>query len=133
MYLDYLNDEEKNIFLDLGIMLAAADAEFDDKEKKALDLLCDEMKIIPRYSAKKSIEECIAYINANSSKRNKKIILFELTGIAYADQNFAKEESDLIKNVVEAIGLTKEDNTYIVEAVAKLYKEYSTIISFLNN
>ena len=45
MYLNLLNEEAKEVFLDLCINLAESDDDFCQKEKNLIDQFCQEMNI----------------------------------------------------------------------------------------
>ena len=45
MYLNLLNEEAKEVFLDLCINLAESDNDFCQKEKNLIDQFCQEMNI----------------------------------------------------------------------------------------
>ena len=66
------------------------------------------------------IRSLVENIKDNSEERGRKIILFELLGMAYADSDFAEEEKEFIQSIKEAFGI--EDA--FVEKTSRLLESY---------
>ena len=131
MYLGELNIKQKEAFLDLGIYLAAADNDFSDNEKKAIDLLCEEMQIAKRYAAVCSPGEAIAAFTSNSDPRAQRIVIVELLGIALADEFIVRAEKDLIAKVAAAFKMAPEQLPEISAVITELYGVYKKLNRFL--
>jgi tellurite resistance protein len=130
MFLNRLNQQEKEIFLKLAIVVIRADGKIEENEKTFIAGYAHEMNISSydltiEFNAKplcKSIRE-------NSSYAVKHIFLVELTACAYADGNFGKEEKDLINLMTVDLGLTEHDLSECI----KLLKNYTSAVNALTN
>ena len=81
MYLSYLKPFQKESFLDLSLMIANADHEFNVLEKDLIEKLCEEMGIEPKAATEKSINEILENLSLSTTSKEKKIILLELLGL----------------------------------------------------
>ena len=54
---------------------------------------------------KSRIRNLVENIKDNSDEQERKIILFELLGLAYADADFAKEEQEFIQSTKDVFGI----------------------------
>ncbi len=131
MYLSELNAEQKNYFLDLGIGLAAADNDFCDAEKNSIHLLCDEMRIADRYEAKVSPENAIRFFTSAANQRIQRIVIFELLGIAMADNIYKTCEQELIAEAAKAFSIEHDEIKEISDAVMQLYDLYTKFSRFI--
>lgn len=131
MYLNELNEQQKQLFLDLSYQLTKSDGEVSCEEEKLMKQLCHEMSIIARYSEHTSVEEIIEKLATISNTRQKKIILLELSAIVMTDGKCADEEKTFLKTVsnrfyIDEIGL---DN--MLKTIEDLYFVYEKINQFL--
>ena len=109
MYLGLLNDEQKKICINLIINVAKADENFSESEKILIDSYCNEMGIIFDYTSKvKDIDEVIEELNSTLSFGEKKIIVFEIIGLAMVDNDFMDKERDLIDKIAIRFGISKD-------------------------
>ena len=95
------------------------------KTGEELTLYCEELKNLEKDGEKSSqrksrIRSLVENIKDNSEERGRKIILFELLGLAYADADFAEEEKEFIQNIKEVFGI--EDA--FVEKTSRLLESY---------
>lgn len=139
MFLKMLNDKCQDDFLKLAIQLCMEDGNFGDKEQEMmylygdeigktgeeLTLYYEELKNLEKDGEKSSqrksrIRSLVENIKDNSEERGRKIILFELLGLAYADADFAEEEKEFIQNIKEVFGI--EDA--FVEKTSRLLESY---------
>ena len=131
MYLNELNKEQKNRFLDLGISLATADSDFSDTEKNTIHLLCDEMRITDRYTAEASPEEAIHFFVDETCSRIQRIVVFELLGIAMADSVYETREHEMVLKVADAFSISEDEIYEIREAITQLYRLYAKFSRFV--
>lgn len=131
MYLGELNAKQKKFFLDLGIYLAVADGDFSDAEKNTIHLLCDEMRIEDRYKAEASPEEAIRFFVSEASQRIQRIVVFELLGIAMADNVYETCERELIAETAKAFSIRDDEIKEISDAVVQLYGLYVKFSRFV--
>ena len=130
MYLSLLNEEEKNLFLDFAQVLSASDGNIGVEEVEILKAYCAEMNISTQFEKpSKPVENIIEEINSVSDDRSKKIIIFELIGLALSDNCYDESEKKLI---AEAIQIFDMDENYIQEC-EKVITEYISVQNRVNN
>ena len=127
MFLDRLNDKEKEMFLDLTVYSAQANGVIEDTEKNMILQYCKEMGVA-FYDISKlhSLEEVIA-VFSKSSKEKKRIVLLEILGLCYADGDFDTVEQAFAKKFSQDIGL-KDD---LFDTLSRDIKEYSIILGII--
>lgn len=108
MYLSLLNPEEKNLFLELAVTIAAADGDFSSDEKIMVQAYCNEMQISYDEEIKPhALDELLFALQEKSSERTKKIIVFELIGLAMSDKKYDESEKDIILKLQKEFNLTQ--------------------------
>ena len=124
MFLDRLNDKEKEMFLDLTVYTAQANGIIEDTEKNLILQYCKEMGVA-FYDISKlhSLDEVVA-VFSKSSKEKKRIVLLEILGLCYADGDFDTVEQAFAKKFSQDIGL-KDD---LFDTLSRDIKEYSIIL-----
>ena len=88
MFLDKLNDKEKEMFLDLAVYAAQANGVVEETEKNMIMQYCKEMGVAFYDISKLHTLEEIIGVFTKSSKEKKKIVVLELLGLCYADNEF---------------------------------------------
>lgn len=129
MYLALLKQNEKENFLKLAVALSSADGNFGEEEHFMISQYCDEMGIenhIPTDIDKNLVVNDIAN---NSSEQNKKIIIFELLGLAMCDKNFTKAEENLIISLAQKLNLNAE----YVASCKEMITRYLELQNQINN
>lgn len=129
MFLDRLNDKEKEMFLDLAVYAAQANGTVEDAEKNMIMQYCKEMSVAFYDISKLHTLDEIIGVFLKSSKEKKKIVILELLGLCFADNEFDDIEDAFIKKVSDDIGL--KDNIY--DILKKDIKEYSIILGILSD
>ena len=128
MFLDRLNDKEKELFLDLAVYTAQANGVVEETEKNMIMQYCKEMGVAFYDISKLHTLEEIIGVFAKMSKEKKKIVVLELLGLCYADNEFDDVEEAFIKKVSSDIGV--KDNIY--DILKKDINEYSIILGILS-
>lgn len=107
MFLKYLNNEEKSIFLKLAMSVIKADGKLQESEKTYIDDYSREMGITEVNLDEKIDPILLAEkIGDNSTEFIKRIFLLELTACAKADGDFADSEKSLINSFVKAFKIS---------------------------
>lgn len=102
MYLSLLKENEKELFIGLAYDLASTDGDYSNEEKVIINGYCQEMKIIfDEKNMIKAVEDIVDEITKKSDDQIKKIIIFELIGLAMVDGNYDENERVLIKQIEE--------------------------------
>ncbi len=102
MYLNLLKENEKELFIGLAYDLASADGDYSDDEKTLINSYCQEMQII--FDKNNVVSPAVNIINEIAEKTGdqvKKIIVFELIGLAMVDGNYNENERMLINQIQE--------------------------------
>ena len=125
MFLDVLNNDEKEWFLDLAIKAAEANGEVAAEEIRMLHAFAAEMKIKARTNSGMELSEILKKIVENSSKKSMKVIVFELIGILFADSEFDEQEKSFLSQVKNAFGF---EDSMINEMISEI-NEYSALFA----
>lgn len=120
MYLSIINETIKPHFLILAKSLCKIDGVYDDKERATISAYCKEMGIADTDFSAKDLKETITYLDTNCSKQEKKIIVFELVGLACVNHAFTKDERELIHLASTSFNLSKD----YVDDCEKLIQQY---------
>ena len=124
MFLKKLKSENQEKFLQLACILCHADGNYSEPERQMMRLYAaefereDGVSIIEKIEAEEEthtqagekdfqlayrFRSIIEEVKENSDMKERKIILFELLGLAYADKSFSESENKLIKDAHEAL------------------------------
>lgn len=127
MFLNELTFQEKKMFLDLSIHVAKANDVLAAEEKAMISAYCTEMQMpaIELYETE-PLETVTSYF-ALADDHVKKIVMLEMFGLVYADGDFDKEETNMVKRFAEEIGISKE----LYNKLHKAIKEYYLICNEL--
>lgn len=128
MYLSELTEKEKKMFLGLAYAVSCADSDVSNKEKDTIEQYCEEMNI-EKPSFFENTADIIEKISATSNLQSKKIIVFELVGLAIIDSNYNKVEKDLIEKIATNFGLEND----FVKNCYDIINEYLIFQDKVNN
>ena len=121
MYLSILNDNSKEYFLELAYFISLSDGKLSLEEKALLKKYKMECQI-PKYKFKGITYDAIENHFVNKSTTIKKVVIFELIGLAYVDGHYSISERDIIEKLNVSFSLN--DNTL---------KNFENQITELNN
>lgn len=132
MLLDELTLEEKKAFWNIANVLAAVDGRAASEES-ILNQYKDEMgeDFDPVDPAAVDIKSELGTLGA-SSIRNRKIVYFELFGVAYADTGFDEKEKDILDEAYAALGISSKDREFLESSVKTIFDTYRTLGDVLN-
>lgn len=132
MYLANLCDESKKLFLDMAYKMVFVDGEYSDSEKVMMNAYCYEMTIAAdEINENISIEELVHKMNSVCLEQEKKVIVFELIGLAMADSNYDAKERELIEQLRCEFGLKQEFCTEcekMIDAYLKLQLSIDKVV-----
>ena len=123
-----LKDEQKDLFLQLAVVAAKANGKFDETEQEMLIKFANEMNIEPKSESDKSFDELVDELAKISSKKEKKIILFEAIGILNSDGEFDEKEAEYLANVAKKFDISKEDLEYMMSLVSYYVELFDEIV-----
>ena len=131
MFLFNLCNKEKHLFLDLEIYMSMVDGEFNDAEKKLIDLHALEMRVDHNhYTPEKSIDEVRSQAKQLDDK-TKRIFFFELVSTVMSDGVYTLDEQKLIENIAIMFGLGAKDINDVFDSVNTLRRGYEKANSFI--
>ena len=100
MFLNQLNQEEKNAFLELAHYIARSDNDFSDDEKSIIEKYCMEMQIDNIDYDKKAFD-IYNTLGKIKHKRSQKIVLLEIMALIYADDLMHPNEEKVLMKMLE--------------------------------
>lgn len=124
MLLDELSMEEKKAFWNIANVLASVDGRVMEEES-----------ILNQYNGEMGVN--FAFIDASlvdidkeiesissSSLRSRKIVYFELFGVAYADTEFDDKEKAILDKVSHGLGISDDIREVLEKSVTTIYDTY---------
>lgn len=103
MFIDRLNEEQRQALFDLAVMMAAADNDVSEEELEYLQELSQKYGIV--FDLNKShlnMSELLIKMDSNESKI---ITLQELMRISYKDGHFSPDERDKVFVIAQKMGM----------------------------
>lgn len=123
MFLNLLNNEQKELFLDLAIKAAEANGVVALEEKNMLKAFSIEMQIPARYRTEKKTDEILDSLTRITNYKEKKIISFELIGILFSDGTYDNQEREFMNQILERSEIQME----VIEKMISVLAEYKSI------
>ena len=121
MLLNKLQDENKELFLRLEMLLVNIDGKYCDSERRLVEQHCREMGIQPiEYDKTVTIEKIAETINREMSVEERKIILIELITVAIIDGVYDEREKEFVEYLRKMLHMPKEVGEQALALVQKL-------------
>ena len=133
MLLDQLTLEEKKAFWNIANLLASSDGSAREEES-ILEQYNEEMGTDFEYpdASQIDIKNELESIKASSAK-NRKIIYFELYGVAYADTSFDDREKKILDEVCLALSITDDVRETLESSVKTIFDTYRKLGDVFNS
>lgn len=123
MYLGLLSVREKELFIGLARHLILADGDNSKEEEQMLVNYCEEMRIsYERKMAEMTDKEIIAELAQISTIQSKKIISFELLGLALVDGHYDREEQKMLQQMNEDFCISEDFGKRCEELIRRYIK-----------
>ena len=124
MLLDELSMEEKKAFWNIANVLASVDGRVMEEES-ILNQYNEEMGVNFAFidASLVDIDKEIENIRS-SSLRSRKIVYFELFGVAYADTEFDDKEKAILDKVSHGLGISDDIREVLEKSVTTIYDTY---------
>ena len=124
MLLDELSMEEKKAFWNIANVLASVDGRVMEEES-ILNQYNEEMGVNFAFidASLVDIDKEIESIRS-SSLRSRKIVYFELFGVAYADTEFDDKEKAILDKVSNGLGISDDIREVLEKSVTTIYDTY---------
>ena len=133
MLLDELTPSEKLAFWNIANVLASTDGRALEEES-ILQQYNDEMGIGFEYPVASQLDINKELENIrNSSAKNRKIVYFELFGVAYADTEFSDREKDLLDEICTALEITEDVKGTLESSVKTIFDTYRKLGDVFNS
>ena len=121
MYLNRLDEKQKELFLDLCIHAAMTNEEFDRAEREIINGYCREMGIEkPRYAPQKGFDEVCGELYESCSENEIKIVILETAALMLSDNVYDESEQRFMRTVARKLRLGREDYDNILYLVKQL-------------
>ncbi len=127
MFLNLLNNNQKELFLDLAIKAAEANGVVEIEEKNMLKAFSIEMQIPARYETIKSTDEILDALEKITTDKERRILTFELIGIMFADGQYDKQEEAFMSRISERTGVSMGEIQEMIEVLSEYEKVYKKI------
>ena len=133
MFLAELLEDEKKLFWELANSMVFVDGKIVDGEIEMMEAykkeLGEETYLIERPSC--TITEILETKN-DIEGRKKKIIYFELLGLAYADKEYVDSEKMLLNDVKKTFNIMDADEKAMQEIIDRIMDSYLMLGKILN-
>lgn len=132
MYLNKLNSEQKELFLDLSIMAAMADNHLAEEEKKTVKQYCAEMMISERFESRISEDEAIGRLKV-CGRKEKRIIFTELLALILSDSFFDEKEREFVDKIAEIAEFSDDEKKRVIDLMKELYVVYDNLSGIIDS
>ena len=132
MLLDELTTSEKKAFWNIANILAASDGRVIEEES-ILKQYSEEMGVDYEFVDPSSVDlKNELTVLKESALRNRKIIYFELFGVAYADTDLDEKELGLLDEVSAALEIGPEVRASLENIIKSIFDSYKDLGNVLN-
>lgn len=116
MFLSMLTKKEQEYFLELANLAMHVDGVVTETEQEMIENFRQEMMLLDYKIQDIPLDKLKMNIDL-STKRNKKVFLFELTGMMYADSEVSEEEKKWLMDIAVAWGFRENELKKIIRWV----------------
>lgn len=132
MYLNKLNNEQKELFIDVCIHAAMSNQNFADAQKTLISEYFNEMnRSDVRYTADKDLETALSRLLEISSGTELRMIAIEIMALILSDQQFDEFEKEFMQNFVDKLHIDHEKIAEMHELLLNLMQAYKRIGEFV--
>ncbi len=125
MFLNSMSSDEKKRFLELAYKFAQIDGNYAEDEEEIINSYKAELGITDICDTG-SIDDLMDFF-ATRSESVKRIVLFELYGMIYADGKIEESEKEVFEKLKSKFGLSEELVNKITEVADELQAVYDKI------
>lgn len=132
MYLKRLNEEQKELFLDLCISAALSNDVMEDVEKELIAQYCEEMQLDEvRFTVKNGTEEATDKLIQISSNEELRMILVEITALVLTDNQFDELEKQFVNQLLEKMNISKVEFEEMQSSIKEISSAYTRLNSLV--
>lgn len=128
MFLRPMNEEQKELFLDLALVAASINGVVEESEKALLVAYADEMGVDVSKASIKPVDEICARIKEISNSKELNQIMFEIVGMIISDSEYDNQERDFVSQVAELFEIPMSR----VEEMFRCVDEYTSLVKKIN-
>lgn len=125
MFLNELNKNEAIAFINVVSAFANVDNTFAKEEKEVLAGYLEELKLEENNIGKTNLADSLKTLN-ESTDRIKKIVYFELIGIALVDGEYQEAEVEFLDSIANQFGISRAKRI----AFANYFYNFTDIYKF---
>ena len=131
MFLNQLNAEEKELFLELAANAVQANGVFEQDEMETVARLCYEM-MVPNHlpNTEKPLDQILNEINEIATAQEKNMILFELIMLLRSDEEADQKELNLSGYVAYKLDISDDKSNHL-HSLARIRQKLNTEITAL--
>lgn len=123
MFLGELNEKESVAFINVVKNFALVDDTFAKQEKELIENYTKELNLEGKDLNLNELEEGIKILE-NSTDRIKRIVLFELAGLALIDGEFEDKEIEFIVKLSDRLGISRARVKAFFDYMVNLFEVY---------
>lgn len=128
MFLRPLNNEQKELFLNLALAAASANDVLEKSEKTLLAAYADEMDVDVNKASQMSVEEICNKLKTISNSKELNQISFEIIGMMLSDNEYDDDEKEFVSKMAEIFEIPMSR----INEMYKLVNAYSELIKKIN-
>ncbi|WWU64266.1 hypothetical protein QJR26_14695 [Clostridium baratii] len=133
MFLKELRSNNKELFLQLSIHAALSNNIIEDTQKDVLNLYCEEIGINNyELEVKMDLYEILEKINADTTYREKKIIILEIMALIMSDSVYDLDEKKFMEDIIKKLDISDEVLEEAINLVNKFNLIFNDMIGFIN-
>lgn len=131
MFLNYLDEKNKKLFLELCYHAAMANNDFAEEQKNAIYDYCYEMNIPKELpSGDNNLYDVLKELSS-AKQQEKNIIIIEILGLIKSDGFFDADEKGFMDRLCENLNI-KQDKTrtidHLLDIYTAVYKELCALV-----
>ncbi len=128
MFLRPLNNEQKELFLNLALAAASANDVLEKSEKTLLAAYADEMDVDVNKVSQMSVEEICNKLKTISNSKELNQISIEIIGMMLSDNEYDDDEKEFVSKMAEIFEIPMSR----INEMYKLVNAYSELIKKIN-
>jgi hypothetical protein len=134
MFLNLLDEANKERFIKLCGCAIYADGIVADEEKELALAYCREMNVEQRVPDNSAIlDDVLKELDEGATEREKNIIAFEILGMFLSDNDYAKEEEIMMQKIIEQLHIEREKfgcMLSLLNIYKSVYEEICNVVVF---
>ena len=132
MLLKEFDEKQRKLFIQIANQVVMADGVLHENEKKMIEEYRREM-LIEDYSIPEEKVDIKALVSKMGlSERKKRILMFELIGLALCDENYNYQEKEYIENIRIVLNMSEDEMSRVGKFANETIDLYLRLNDYLN-